>query len=57
MIFAAAFLPPEGTSIVDSSPWLLARIARRIAKKGMPSETPKWLVRFAYLNGVPSHRR
>jgi pimeloyl-ACP methyl ester carboxylesterase len=57
MIFAAAFLPPEGTSIVDSSPWLLARIARRIAKKRVPSETPKWLVRFAYLNGVPSHRR
>jgi pimeloyl-ACP methyl ester carboxylesterase len=57
MIFAAAFLPPEGTSIVDSSPWLLARIARRFAKKGVPRETPKWLVRFGYLNGVPSHRR
>ena len=57
MIFAAAFLPPEGTSIVDSSPWLLARIARRFAKKGVPRETPKWLVRFGYLNGVPAHRR
>jgi pimeloyl-ACP methyl ester carboxylesterase len=57
MIFAAAFLPPEGTSIVDSSPWLLARIARRNVKKNVPSETPKWLARFGYLNGVPSHRR
>jgi hypothetical protein len=29
MIFAAAFLPPEGTSIVVSSPWLLEQIAWR----------------------------
>ena len=57
VIFAAAFLPPEGTSIVDSSPWPLARIARSFAKGGVPRETPRWLVRFAYLNGVPSHRR
>src|ERR1700676_3230149 len=57
MIFAAAFLPPEGTSIVGSSPWLIARVARRIAKKNVPTETPKWLVRFVFLNGVPSHRR
>ena len=56
-IFAAAFLPPEGTSIVDSSPWLLARVARRFAKSGVPRETPKWMARFVYLNGVPSHRR
>jgi len=53
MIFAAAFLPPEGTAIVDSSPWLVAGIARHSAKKGVPSERPKWLARFAYLNGVP----
>ncbi len=57
MIFAAAFLPPEGTSIVDSLPWLLARIARRFIKGGVPRETPKLLTRFAYLNGVPSRRR
>ncbi len=57
MIFAAAFLPPEGTAIVDSSPWVLAQIARRFAKKGVPRETPAWLLRFAYVNGVPAHRR
>jgi pimeloyl-ACP methyl ester carboxylesterase len=57
VIFAAAFLPPEGTSIVTSSPWVLAKIARSFAEKGVPRETPKWLVRFGYLNGVPSHRR
>ena len=57
MIFAAAFLPPEGTSLVDSLPWLLARIARLFVKRGVPSETPRWLATFAYLNGIPSHRR
>src|ERR1700758_1891250 len=57
MIFAAAFLPPEGTSLVDSLPWLLAGIARRVVKGGVPRETPRWLARFAYLNGVPSDRR
>ncbi|MCW2661600.1 MAG: Esterase [Mycobacterium sp.] len=57
MIFAAAFLPPEGSSIVDSLPWFLARIARRFVKSGVPRETPRMLARFAYLNGVPSHRR
>jgi pimeloyl-ACP methyl ester carboxylesterase len=57
MIFAAAFVPPEGMSIVDSSPWLIERIARRIAEKGVPTETPKWLARFTYVNGVPPRRR
>jgi pimeloyl-ACP methyl ester carboxylesterase len=57
MIFAAAFLPPEGTSLVDSLPWLFARIVRRFMKGGVPRETPRWLARFAYLNGVPPHRR
>jgi hypothetical protein len=47
MIFAAAFLPPEGASLVDSLPWQLARIARHFAKTGVPSETPRWLARFA----------
>jgi pimeloyl-ACP methyl ester carboxylesterase len=57
MIFAAAFLPPEGTSIVDGSPWLIARVARRIAKKNVPTETPQWMARFVFMNGIPSHRR
>lgn len=57
MIFAAAFLPPEGTSIVDSSPWLIKGIAHRFVKRNVPSETPKWLARFAFLNGVPADRR
>lgn len=57
MIFAASFLPPEGTSIVEGSPWLIAKVARRIAKKNVPTPTPKWMARFVFMNGVPSHRR
>ena len=57
MIFAAAFLPPECTSIVESSPWLMAQVSRRNAKKNVPTETPKWMARFVFLNGVPSHNR
>jgi pimeloyl-ACP methyl ester carboxylesterase len=57
MIFAASFLPPEGTSIVDGSPWLIAKVAGRIAKKNVPTPTPRWMARFVFMNGVPSHRR
>jgi len=57
MIFAAAFLPPEGTSIVESSPWVIRMIARRRAKKNVPKPTPSWYARSAFLNGIPSHRR
>lgn len=34
-----------------------ARIARRFAKRGVPSETPRWLARFVYLNRVSVHHR
>jgi pimeloyl-ACP methyl ester carboxylesterase len=57
MIFAAAFLPPEGTAIVDSSPWLIARVARQRVRSGVPSQTPLWMARFLFMNGVPAHRR
>ncbi len=57
MIFAASFLPPEGKSIVDGSPWQIAAIARRRAKKNVPKPAPQWYARFVFMNGVPSHRR
>lgn len=57
MIFAAAFLPPEGTSIVESSPWVIGTIARRRAKKNVPKPAPKSYARFVFLNGVAAHRR
>jgi pimeloyl-ACP methyl ester carboxylesterase len=57
MIFAAAFLPPEGTTIVDSSPWVIAQVARYRVKKNVPGPAPKWWARFIFMNGVPLHRR
>jgi pimeloyl-ACP methyl ester carboxylesterase len=57
MIFAAAFLPPEGSSIVEGSPWLIGTVARRVAKKNVPTPTSKWYARIVFLNRVPSHRR
>ena len=57
MIFAAAFLPPVDTSIVESSPWVIRTVARRIATKNVPTPTPKLMARFSFLNGVPAHRR
>ncbi|MBV9723485.1 MAG: alpha/beta hydrolase [Mycobacterium sp.] len=57
MIFAAAFLPPEGTSVVESSPWVIRVIAGHRAKKNVPMPAPKSYARFVFMNGVPSHRR
>jgi pimeloyl-ACP methyl ester carboxylesterase len=57
IVVAATVLPPEGTSIVESSPWLIARVAGRIAKKNVPTETPKWMAKFTWLNGIPFKRR
>ena len=57
IIFAAAFLPPVDTSIVESSPWVIRTVARRIATKNVPTPTPKLMARFSFLNGVPAHRR
>jgi pimeloyl-ACP methyl ester carboxylesterase len=57
MILAAAFLPPEGTSIVESSPWAIRAIARNRAKKNVPAPAPGWYARLVFLNGVPRHRR
>jgi pimeloyl-ACP methyl ester carboxylesterase len=55
MILAAAFVPVEGATIVDTGPF--KSLAHQRVKKGQPSETPRWLARFAYLNGVPRARR
>jgi len=57
MIFAAAFVPPEGTSIAEGTPWIIRMVARRIAKRNVPTPTPKWMSRLLFLNGVPAHRR
>ncbi len=55
MVLAAAFVPPEGARLIDTVRF--KSIARRRVKKNQPDVTPKWLARFAYLNGVPRVRR
>jgi pimeloyl-ACP methyl ester carboxylesterase len=57
LVFATAFVPPEGKSLVDTLTGLFAPTARRNAKKGGLSQTPALGIRFAYLNGVPRARR
>ena len=53
MILAAAFIPPEGRTLADMLEGPAARLARRYAKSRAIGRTPWWLVRFAFLNGVP----
>lgn len=57
LVFAAAFVPPEGFSLVDTITGPTAPLAHYRARSGRPSETPKWVARFVYLNGVPRGRR
>jgi pimeloyl-ACP methyl ester carboxylesterase len=57
MVLAAAFVPPEGKSLVDTLTGALALTARRNAKKGGLSQTPRLGIRFTLLNGVPRARR
>lgn len=57
MVFATAFVPPEGKSLVDTLTGVWAPIARRNARRGGLSRTPALGVRFTYLSGVPRARR
>jgi pimeloyl-ACP methyl ester carboxylesterase len=57
MVFATAFVPPEGKSLVDTLTGVWAPIARRNAKRGGLSRTPAVGIRFTYLNGVTRARR
>jgi len=57
MVFATAFIPPEGRAIADTLTGPLAGMARRGAKKGMPGEMNRFAARLAFLNGVPRERR
>lgn len=57
LVFASAVVPPEGDSVVDTLTGPLAPKARKNAKKGGLSYSPKWGIRFVYLNGVPLARR
>jgi len=57
MIFATAFVPPEGTAVVDTLAGPLAWYARRGAKTRRTGELPAAVASFAFVNGVPRAQR
>jgi pimeloyl-ACP methyl ester carboxylesterase len=58
MIFATAFVPPQGKAIVDTLGGPLAWFARRGARSGKPTTVPQFAARYAFCNGMtPQQRR
>jgi pimeloyl-ACP methyl ester carboxylesterase len=57
VVFAAACVPHEGAAMVDVVSRLVASIARRKNKKGVPYEISPLAAKVAFLNGVPRKRR
>jgi hypothetical protein len=57
MVFATAFVPPEGSAIVDTLTGPLAWFARRGAKNGKPGELNAAVASLVFLNGLPRARR
>lgn len=57
MILAAAYVPPEGSAIVDTLTGPFARIARRNARRQRRTETPRLMARFAFFNGMSRAQR
>jgi pimeloyl-ACP methyl ester carboxylesterase len=52
MILATAFVPAEGSAIVDTLGGPLAWFARRGAKIGRPLKVPRAVARYAFCNGM-----
>jgi len=57
MILATAFVPPEGSAIVDTLTGPLAWFARRGAKNGKPGGLNPLVANLVFLNGLPRTRR
>ncbi|NDJ87874.1 alpha/beta fold hydrolase [Mycolicibacter kumamotonensis] len=57
MILATAFVPPQGSAIVDTLDGPLAWFARRAAKIGKPMMAPKLAARYAFCNGMTRQQR
>jgi pimeloyl-ACP methyl ester carboxylesterase len=57
MIFAAAFVPPQGQAIVDTLDGPLAWFARRGAGAGKTVKVPRMVARYAFCNGMSSQQR
>ncbi len=57
MVFASAFIPPEGTAVVDTLSGPVSWYARRGAKTGKVGELPSVVGRLVFLNGVAREPR
>lgn len=57
MVLAAAFVPPQGQSIVDTLGGPLAWFARRGARSGKPTKVPRFAARYAFCNGMSPQQR
>jgi pimeloyl-ACP methyl ester carboxylesterase len=57
MVLAAAFVPPQGASVVDTLPGVIGWYARRKADTGMAGTLPNWLAEFVFCNGMTRPQR
>jgi pimeloyl-ACP methyl ester carboxylesterase len=57
LIMAAAFVPPQGLSVVDGLRGPLAPLARVGARVNIPFAIPTAAARFAFFNGMPRDQR
>lgn len=57
MVFIAGMVPPEGSSLAAATTGPLGWLARRRGDRAEPGDTPAWVVRFSYCNGMPRRKR
>ena len=57
MILVTAFVPPQGTALLDTLSGSLAAFSRRTANAGKLARLPTALARFAFCNGMTPQRR
>jgi pimeloyl-ACP methyl ester carboxylesterase len=57
MVFASAFIPPDGTAVVDTLTGVFRSFARYGARTGKVGELPRSIARLVFLNGVARRPR
>ena len=57
MVLAAAFVPPQGSSVVDTLPGIVGWYARRKAQTAMSGTLPNALAEFVFCNGMTREQR
>ena len=57
MVLAAAFVPPQGASVVDTLPGVVGWYARRKADTGMSGTMPDALAELVFCNGMTRAQR